>query len=47
MELSGWILMLASWSAIGGLAGFCMRRVLTGRKLEPPPQPEPSEPGAE
>jgi hypothetical protein len=28
MEASGWLLLVVSWSAIGGLAGFCLWRVL-------------------
>ena len=30
METGGWILLLASWSAISALAGFCLWRVLRG-----------------
>jgi hypothetical protein len=29
VELSGWLLLVASWSVICGLAGYCMWRVLT------------------
>ncbi len=28
LELSGWILLLGSWAAIGSLVVFCLRRIL-------------------
>jgi hypothetical protein len=31
VEPGGWILLAVSWGAIGGLAAFCLYRVLTDR----------------
>jgi hypothetical protein len=30
VEPSGWLLLVLSWAAIGGLAVFCLARILRG-----------------